>query len=330
MSRIPLSIATLDYDRTRPLKDGVVQPRGIALDYRNMTLEEILRRQCLDQEFDVSEMSFAAHLVMLSRLDPPFIAIPVFISRFFRHSMVYVNRNAGIENPEDLRGKRIGIPDWWVTAIVLLKGTWQEHYGVHPREIRWFVGGLDKPGRKELIDVRVPADVTVELISEDTTLSDMLERGEIDAIFAARDPECVRRGSKRVGRLFSDPKSVEIAYYQRTGIFPIMHLIVLRRSLHEQYPWMVDALFTAFQEAKALAEQVLRDSGTLRYMLPWLHAAAEESWRVLGPDPWKYGVEPNRVAIETFARYCHEQGLTPRPYRAEEIFARGAVSQGGV
>ncbi len=321
MNRIPLTLATHDYDRTRPLRDGTVKPQGVALNYLNLPVEEIFWRMCREQEFDASEMSFAAYLISLSWPEPPFIAIPAFLSRFFRHSMVFVNVDGGIERPEDFRGKRVGIPEWAVTAIVLLKGIWHEHYGVHPRDVEWFMGGLEEPGRTDRIKTETPTDVSIETIRSGQTLSDMLERGELDALFSSRDPLCFQRGSDRVRRLFSDPKAVEIEYFRRTGIFPIMHLVVLKRSLHEQYPWMALELYKAFRRAKTIADQALCDTGALRFMVPWLHHAMEESRRVLGANPWQYGVESNRVALETFIRYAHEQGLTERPYGVEELFA---------
>lgn len=318
---IRLTIATHDYDRIRALKDGTVEPHGVSLDYLTLPIEQILSRQIHEQPFDVSEMSFAAHLAMLAWSPPPFVGTPVFLSRYFRHSMVYVNNDAGIECPEDLRGKRVGLPAWWVTAVVLLKGIWHEHYGVAPEEITWVIGQLDNPGVAAWPDFGVPGDVSVEPVPPGTTLDRMLEAGQIDALFAARDPECVGRGSNRVRRLFADPKAVEIAYFNATGIFPIMHLVVVKRTVHQRHPAVARALFEAFDRAKAVAAEALHDTSALRLMVPWLRAEVEECKQIMGPDPFAYGLQANRTAIETFARYCHQQGLTPRPYSADEIFA---------
>jgi len=327
MGRLSLTLATHDYDRIRALRDGTVRPEGIELNYLNLPVEEMFWRMCRGQEFDASEMSFAAYLITLSWADPPFIALPVFLSRFFRHSMVYVNADAGIERPEDLSGKRVGIPEWAVTAIVLLKGIWNEHYGVHHREIRWLVGGLEQTGRAERIEVRIPSDTLVDAIPPDKTLSQMLEEGDIDALFSSRDPLCYQRGSSRVRRLFADPQAAETDYFRKTGIFPIMHLVVLRRDIHREHPWAAQELYKAFCRAKAQADAALRDTGALRVMVPWLHHAMAETRRIMGPDPWPYGVRENRAAIETFVRYAHEQGLAARRYTAEELFAPSTLAE---
>jgi 4,5-dihydroxyphthalate decarboxylase len=327
MGWLSLTLATHDYDRVRALREGTVRPEGIDLNYLNLPVEEIFWRMCRGQEFDASEMSFAAYLISCSWPDPPFVALPVFLSRFFRHSMVYVNADAGIDQPADLRGKRVGIPEWAVTAIVLLKGIWNEHYGVHHREVHWLVGGLEQTGRTERIDVRTPPDTRVEAIPPDKTLSQMLEEGSIDALFSSRDPLCYQRGSTRVRRLFPDPKATEIEYFRKTGIFPIMHLVVLRKSIHGEHSWAAQELYKAFCRSKAQAEPALRDTGALRVMVPWLHHAMAETRQIMGSDPWPYGVHANRAAIETFVRYAHEQGLIARRFMAEELFAPSTLAE---
>ena len=327
MGNVSLTLATHDYDRVRPLRDGSVKPEGIDLNCLNLPVQEIFWRMCRDQEFGASEMSFSAYLITRSWQNPPFIAIPVFLSRFFRHSMVYVNADAGIKKPEDLKGKRVGIPEWAVTAVVLLKGIWNEHYGVHHRDIDWFVGGLEQPGRTERIEVNIPRDVRVEAIPSDRTLSEMLEEGSIDALFSSRDPTCLQNGSGQVRRLFPDPKAEEISYFKKTGDFPIMHLVVLKESIHREHPWLAQELYKAFRRSKALADQALRDTGALRYMVPWLHHAMEEARAVMGPDPWPYGVGENHAALETFIRYSHEQGLAARRFSAEELFAPSTLTE---
>lgn len=327
MNQVPLTFASHDYDRVRALRDGSVKPEGIALNFLNLPVTEIFWRMCREQEFDASEMSFSAYLITRSWPEPPFIAIPVFLSRFFRHSMVYVNADAGIEKPEDLRGKRVGIPEWAITAVVLLKGIWYEHYGVHHREVHWLIGGLEQPGRTERIGVQIPSDVQAETIPPGQTLSGMLEDGTIDALFSSRDPSCFQWGSERVRRLFSDPKAEEIAYFKKTGIFPIMHLVAIKESIHRDHPWIAQELYKAFSRAKAQADQALSDTGALRFMVPWLHHEMAETKRVMGPDPWPYGVDANREAIETFIRYSHEQGLAARRFSVEELFAPSTLAE---
>ena len=327
MSKVRITLATHDYDRIRPLRDGTIQPEGISLNFLNLPVEEMFFRMSRWQEFDASEMSFGAYLISRSWPEPPFIAIPVFPSRFFRHSMVYVNADSGIQRPEDLRGKRVGIPEWTVTATVLLKGIWQEHYGVPIQDVHWLVGGLEQAGRANRIEIEVPPGVQIESIPPDRTLSEMLAEGSIDALFSSRDPICYQRGSDRVRRFFSDPKAEEIAYFKKTGIFPIMHLLVLKESIHREHPWVAQELYKAFRRAKARAEEALFDTGALRFMVPWLHHTMDEARAIMGPDPWPYGIELNRTALETFIRYAYEQGLAKQCYPVEELFAPSTLTE---
>ncbi|MFQ5693170.1 MAG: ABC transporter substrate-binding protein [Nitrospinota bacterium] len=321
MSRVPLTLACWDYDRTRPLRDGTVQVEGVDLNYLALPVEEIFWRMCQHEEFDASEMSLSAYLLYRTRPDPPFIAIPVFPSRMFRHAFVFVNARAGIERPEDLKGKRVGIPEWAMTAIVWLKGTFQHEYGVRPEDVEFRVGGLENPGRKERVDVSLPAGVKLTPIPEGRTLSEELDEGGIDALFTSRIPLCFRRGSPNVRRLFPDPKKVEMDYYRRTGIFPIMHTVVVKREIYRAHPWITQSLYKAFCEAKDLAASWLRDTQAIRYTLPWLLTEIEEEEAVLGKDLWPYGVEENRKTLEALLRYSVEQGLAEREVPIEELFA---------
>ncbi len=320
MSRVPLTLACWDYDRTRPLRDGTVRVDGVDLNYLALPVEEIFWRMCQFEEFDASEMSLSAYLLYRTRPNPPFIAIPVFPSRMFRHAFVFINVHSGIERPEDLKGKRVGIPEWAMTAIVWLKGIFQEDYGVRPEDVEFRVGGLENPGRKERIDIGLPEGVKLSLIPDGRTLSEELDEGGIDALFTSRIPRCFREGSPNVRRLFKDHKRVEMDYYRRTGVFPIMHTVVIKEEIVREHPWITQNLFKAFCEAKTMAEAWLRDTQAIRYTLPWLLTEIEEEEAVLGKDLWPYGVEENRKTLEALLRFSMEQGLAEREVLVEELF----------
>ena len=320
MSRVPLTLACWDYDRTRPLRDGTVRVDGVDLNYLALPVEEIFWRMCQFEEFDASEMSLSAYLLYRTRPNPPFIAIPVFPSRMFRHAFVFINVHSGIERPEDLKGKRVGIPEWAMTAIVWLKGIFQEDYGVRPEDVEFRVGGLENPGRKERIDIGLPEGVKLSLIPDGRTLSEELDEGGIDALFTSRIPRCFREGSPNVRRLFKDHKRVEMDYYRRTGVFPIMHTVVIKEEIVRDHPWITQNLFKAFCEAKAVADAWLRDTQAIRYTLPWLLTEIEEEEAVLGKDLWPYGMEENRKTLEALLRFSMEQGLAERKVLVEELF----------
>ena len=322
-----LSFACGDYDRVRALRDGRVRPDGLDLIFLPLGPEEIFFRQLVHAEFDASEMSLGSYVLGRGRAEPaPFVAIPVFPSRAFRHSSVYVHAGAGIDRPEDLRGKRVGVAEYQLTANVWLRGIIEDDHGVRPSEIQWFTGGLEQPGRREKSAVRLPADVRVEAIGEGRTLSSMLERGEIDALFTPRLPEPFVRGASTVRRLFADHRAVEAEYYRRTHVFPIMHTVVIRRQVYERDPWIAQSLVKALAEAKRLCAASMYESATLAYMLPWLVDDIEATRALMGPDIdrdwWPYGVEPNRATLETFLRYALAQGLVERPLTVDELFAK--------
>ena len=305
-----LSFACGDYDRVRALRDGRVRPEGIELTFLPLGPEETFFRQLVHQEFDVSEISLGSYVVGRARGDLPLVAIPVFPSRCFRHSGVFVNVAAGITKPEDLRGKRVGVPEYQMTALVWIRGVLQEEFGVHPREIRWMSGGLEQPGRREKVALPLPPDVTVTPIPEGETLSRMLERGDLDAVFTARLPEPFVRRSLKIRRLWPDYRKVEADYFTRTGIFPIMHAVAIRREIYERDPWIAQSLAKALGAAKGLCAAAMYDTAALPYMLPWMHEEIETARALLGEDWWPYGLEPNRATLETFLRYAVEQGLT--------------------
>lgn len=316
---LPLTLACWDYDRVRPLQDGRVRPEGIDLTFLNFIVEETFFRMLRHREFDVAELSMSSYTVSLTRENPPFIALPVFPSRFFRHSSIYVNADAGITAPKDLIGKKIGVPEFQMTAPVWIRGILADHYGVPVESCTYFTGGEESPDRDEKIKLDLPPEIRVQPIGPGKTLAQMLKDGEIDALHTARKPSTY--DGVRVKRLFEDFVPVEKAYYEETGIFPIMHVIALRREVYEKNRWIAMNLFTAFREAQALVYRDLAETAALKDMLPWLHAHVEEATRLMGPDFWPYGLQKNRAGLETFLRYHHAQGLSKRLVAPEEMFA---------
>lgn len=321
MSRLRLSLACWNYDRTRALMDGSVQPDGIELTYLDLPVEETFFRMIRHREFDVAEMSLSSYTVSLFREPRPFVAIPVFPSRFFRHSCIYVNANAGIREPRDLVGKRVGTPEYQMTAPVWIRGILADHYGVPVDSVTYFTGGEEEPGRVEKQKLDLPARIRVQPIGATQTLARMLAEGEIDALHTARMPSTFRTGQGSVRRLFEDYKAVEQHYFRDTGIFPIMHTVVIRREVYEQNRWVAQALFKAFVEAQRRTYDDLDVTAALKSMLPWLTAHVEEARALMGDDYWSYGFARNRATLATFLRYHHEQGLSPRLLPPEELFA---------
>jgi 4,5-dihydroxyphthalate decarboxylase len=323
MGKLHLDLACGSYDRTRALEEGLIQPEGIDLTFIPMSPpEEVFWRMLIHQEFDVSEMSLGSYVAGRARGDFPFMAIPAFVSRVFRHSAAYINVDSGIKRPEDLRGKRVGIPEYQMTATVWLRGILQDDYGVRPSDLHWHAGGQEHPGRREKVPLNLPPDVRIDAIPEGKTLSSMLEAGEIDALFAARMPSPFVRRSPKIRRLFQNYREVEADYFRRTGIFPIMHVIAIRMDLYERHPWIAQSLFKAFIEAKQLCANVLYDTGALCYMLPWIIDDFESAQLLMGDNFWPYGVEANQKALETFLRYAHEQGIASRQVTVDELFAK--------
>lgn len=319
MTDLPLTLACWDYDRVQPLIDGRVRPRGIDLRFLNMIVEETFFRMARHREFDVSEMSMSSYVVSLFKPDRPFVAIPVFPSRFFRHSCIYVNAEAGIETPQDLVGKRFGCPEYQMTAPVWIRGILSDQYGVPVDGPTYVTGGEETPNRIEKIALDLPPNFRVERIGPEDTLAQMLAEGRIDAFHTARKPSTY--DGVKVKRLFPDFEAVERAYWRDTGIFPIMHVIAIRREVYEANRWIAMNLFQAFREAQALCYEGLRETAALKGMLPWFNAHVEEAIDLMGEDFWPYGVEKNRHVLDVFLRYHHEQGLSPRKLEVEEMFA---------
>ncbi|WP_411288750.1 ABC transporter substrate-binding protein [Phenylobacterium sp.] len=321
MSKLRLTLACWDYDRTRALADGRVTPEGIDLNLVPLQVEETFFRMLRNREFDAAEMSLSSYCVSLARDDPAFIAIPVFPSRFFRHSCIFVSAKSGIASPRDLIGKRVGVPEYQMTAPVWIRGVLADEYGVDPASVTYFTGGEEEPGREEKLKLSLPAKFKVVPIGPGQTLSAMLADGEIDALQTARTPSTFYSRPGDVKRLFPDFVPVEKAYFRKTGIFPIMHVIVLRRDVYEANRWAAQSLMKAFVQAQAIAYENLRVTSATTSMLPWQVAAVEEATAELGADWWPYGFAKNRAVLDTFLRYHHEQGLSATRLEPVALFA---------
>jgi 4,5-dihydroxyphthalate decarboxylase len=320
MVDVPITIACGNYDRTRAIRDGRVNVDGCAVTYLPLYPEEIFHRAFKFAEFDVSELSFSSYLRTVSAGNPHYIGVPAFVSRIFRHSGIYIRNGAGIAKPEDLRGKRIGVPEYQITAVVWMRGMMQHEYGVAPSDIHWRSGGQEQAGRHERTPLKAIAGLDLQPIGDDKTLVGMLRDGELDALFTARAPSSFLAGEPHIARLFPDTRAAEQAYYKKTKLFPIMHLIGIRRSLCEKYPWLATSVYKAFGEAKALAMIDLRDVNALMVTLPWLEAETNETAAIMGEDFWRYGIDQNRPEIDALTQYAFEQGLIERKPPIEELF----------
>jgi len=320
MSKLRLTMACWNYDRTRALLDERIPIDGIDLNYINIPVEETFFRMIRHREFDVAEMSLSSYTLSLFREPKPFVAIPVFPSRSFRHSCIFINRNSGIHEPKDLIGKRVGNPEYQLTACVWIRGILGDEYKIPVSGVTYFRGGEETPGRTEKQTVSLPPEIRLENIPEDKTLSRMLEVGEIDAIYSPRTPSSLSHGTGNVRLLFEDYETVEREYYQRTKIFPIMHTVVIRREVYEKDPWVAQSLYKAFVLAQREAYDDLYETAALKFMLPWLVRHAEQTRALMGKDFWPYGLEANMHTLSTFLRYSHEQGLAKRSLAPQELF----------
>jgi 4,5-dihydroxyphthalate decarboxylase len=321
MARLRLTLACGDYDRTRALADASVQAEGIEIDYVALDPGELFERVARHREFPVAEMSLATYLNLVARGDDGLVGIPVFPSRSFRHNAIYLHRDAGIARPEELRGKRVGTMQYQLTLNVWLRGILEEDHGVRPAEMTWVFGGQDVPGTRERAPVDIPPDVAVEMAPRGSTLGGLLVEGAIDALFAPHTPDVFHERRPEVVRLWPDHRAIETEWYRRTGLFPIMHLVVLRRDVYEADRWIARSLFKAFCEAKARAMARLRFTGTLAAMSPWLVEGFEAAEDLFGDRYWRYGLETNRPELETAIRWSRAQGIARRDLTVEELFA---------
>ena len=321
MARLPITIATWDYDRVRPLIDGRVTVEGCDVNYLTMPVEECFHRAYFHGEFDVAEIGLSPFFIALSRGVAPYVAIPAFLSRSFRHSAIYIRNDRGIRGPHDLRGKRIGVPEYQMSAAMWARGFLKDDFGLDATDISWVQGGLEKYGRKDKFPLNLPEGFPLIGAPEGITLSTLLEQGELDGVISARAPSCFIAGNPKIERLFPDYRAVEKDYYARTGLFPLMHAVGIRNDMAKAHPWLAASLYKAFAEAKRIADNDLREVTALKIGLPWVTAELESTQAVMGEDFWPYGVEPNRKAIQAMARYSFEQGLAVRELSVEEIFA---------
>lgn len=318
---IPLTIACGDYDRVAGIKDGRVKVEGCDVTFLPMEPEEVFFRAFRFAEFDVCELSFSSYMRVVSQDQSPYVGVPAFVSRVFRHSGFYIRTDRGIETPQDLKGKLVGVPEYQMTAPVWMRGILEDEYGVNPIDIHWRSGGQEEPGRDERTPLTLDNGVDLQPIGEDQTLAAMFEAGELDAVISARAPSCFVRGAPNIGRLFPDYREIEKAYYKKTNMFPIMHLIGVKKELVQQYPWLPGSLYKAFLQARDIAYHEVREVAALNVTLPWVEAEALESIALMGADYWRYGIEESRHEIEALARYHYTQGLSERHLKVEELFA---------
>ena len=320
-ARLHLTLATTDYDHVRDLTNGVVRPEGIVLTGFVLPVEEIFFRFIKNREWDVSEMSFGKFIGFCAQGDSPFIGIPVFPSRVFRHSAFYVRADRGIKSPKDLEGKTVGIPEWAQTAGIYARGFLAETAGVDLTKIKWVQAGMNEAGREEKVEFTLPKGIQYQQ-RRDTSISAMLLSGEIDAAISARVPDALARGGGKIQRLFPDYRAEELRYFDATGIFPIMHVIAMRRAVFERYPWVAINLFKAFDEAKARSLERIADLTASRIPVPWSASIAQEWGGRFGADPFPYGLEANRQTLDAFCRFSHAQGITAQKLSPDDLFPK--------
>ncbi|WP_404863511.1 ABC transporter substrate-binding protein [Georhizobium sp. MAB10] len=319
MTDLKLSLAMGDYDRTRPIADGRVKIDGVDPTCMLLSPEEMFFRAFRHQAFDVSELSLSSYSISVARGDPHYVAIPVFLSRAFRHTSVYIRTDKGIKKPADLKGKKIGIAEYQLSANVWVRGILEDAYGVKPSDIAWVRGGMNTPGRPEKIKVDLPADIRIEAAPEGATLNQMLIDGTIDGFIGPRAPMCFDEGFEKVDRLFPDTHAAE-EWYRETRVFPIMHVLGMRRSLADAYPFLPGALLKAFSEAKAMAQKALSDTSATKVTMPFVEDNLRRAGVLMGSDIWTYGLNGNRETLATFLDYHYRQSLSPRKVEVEELF----------
>jgi len=317
---LELSLACQVTDRTRALLDGRVVVDGCKLNFVSGPAEELFQRAFRHGEFDISELSLGTHLLTTARGESRYIGVPVFLSRSFRHSAIYIRMDRGIDSPETLKGRRIGVPDFQQTAGIWVRGILGDEYGVHSREVRWVVGGLEQAGREARVPYNLPDDILIEPIATNQTLARLLDTGEIDAVIAPKPPSCFGRNAQ-VQRLFPDFRIEEEAWFGKTGVFPPMHMLGIRRTLVEQHPWLPVNVYAAFRKSRDLGLDELAVTDTLRVMHPWITSEIERVRSLMGVDFWRYGVKENRVDLDTLQRYARRDGLIEEELPMDRLFA---------
>lgn len=321
MSKLNLSVAIGNYDRCRPLIDGDVQIDGVDPVFMTLSPEEIFFRAFRGEEFDICELSLSSSTVKAAADNFPYVGIPIFLSRAFRHTAIYV-RTDRIKTPEDLRGKKIGLPEYQLTANVWVRSILQDDYGLAPSDVTWVRGGISHTGRPEKIKLNLPENVRLEDAPEGETISSLLAKGEIDGYVAPRPPD-VPAGTPNVGWLFRDPTAAAKDYFQRTRIFPIMHILGVRRELAEKHPWLPGAIYKAFDQSKTLALEHLSETAATKITMPFVEDRLKEARDLMSFDFWSYGIDANRHVLETFFRHHHQQGLSSRLVTPEDLFHPG-------
>ena len=316
---VPLTLAVHDYDHVRDLCSGAVGVEGVTLRCLHFPVEEIFFRFTRFREWDVSELSLAKYASLRASGDDSLVAIPVFTSRAFRHSAIFIRADGPVDDPAALAGARIGVPEWTQTATVYARGVLAHEFGVALSDVSWVQAGTNEPGRSEGVAFALPPGVSLTPMPEQT-LNDLLLAGEIDALIAAHPPTEFKRGSGRIVRLFSDYRAVEERSYRETGVFPIMHVVTLRAELHERHPWIAMNLLSAFEAAKQRSLARALDANAPRFPVPWGPANAQRAQELIGEDFWPYGLEPNRSTLETFLQLAFEQGVCARRLTAQELF----------
>jgi 4,5-dihydroxyphthalate decarboxylase len=321
MAKLDLSVAVGAYDRTRALVDGSVRIDGVNAYCMTLSPEEIFFRAFRQAEFDICELSLSSFTVKTAQGNSPYVGVPAFVSRAFRHTSIWV-RTDRIKKPEDLKGKKVGLPEYQLTANVWARSILQDDYGVKPSDIHWVRAGIEDATRPEKISIKLPSDVRLEDGPPGKSISTLLAEGAIDGFIAPRPPS-LPKNTPNVGWLFPDPTAAAKDYFKRTGIFPIMHLVGVRRTLAEQHPWLPGAVFKAFEQSKAAALELLNDTSATKVTLPFVEEQLKSARDLMGEDFWSYGVGPNRKTLETFLRHHHAQGLSSREVKVDELFHPG-------
>jgi len=318
MANLSLSVAVGDYDRNRPLINGAVRIDGVDPVFMTLPPEEIFFRAFRSLDFDICELSLSSFSVKTALGECPYVGVPAFVSRMFRHTSVWV-RTDRIKEPKDLIGKKVGLPEWQLTANVWARAILEDS-GVKCADIHWIRGGIEHAGRPEKITIKLPPGVRMDDAPEGKTISQMLIDGEIDGFMAPRPPSFMTPETKNVGWLWRDPTAAAKDWFRRTGIFPIMHLIGIRRTLVERHPFLPAAVFKAFAQSKVAAMAALSDTSATKVTLPFVEERLKEARDLMGEDFWAYGLAPNRKTLEVFLRHHHAQGLSPRLVTPEELF----------
>lgn len=319
MANIHLTLAVGDYEHTRDLACGDVRAEGIDLTVLRTPIEELLLRYVRHGEWQVSEMGMGPFVSLLSRGHKDMVGIPVFTSRVFRQTSLYLRADAGIQSPADLAGRRIGVPEWAMTAVIYVRALLQHAHSVDLKSIKWFQAGVNEAGRVDKMNLRLPGYSITPMPAR--SLSEMLVAGDLDAVISARAPQPYVEGHRDIKRAWTDVFKEEVAYFDATGVFPIMHMIVLRRDAYEKNRWIAANLTKAFEEAKRRALHRIKDSAVSHFPIPWLSHHVGLVQAHIGADFWPYGLELNRTTLDAFCQWCYEQDVCERRLAVEELFA---------